>query len=294
MPPATPELTVATTTGPSDTDRSRPPPDLIKLVTSIGSPIALISALLFYFGWARSERQAKEFGADASVFAMSTDDYVLRSVDALFLPLVFVLLLLLLAFRLDRWLRGGGTSSPRLRHASRALRWSGLVLVPLGLAGFGASVTAGQLTVRVCWLLAVLLTGYGYLLRRDATGTPQALSRRSLASFAVLVTAMLFWFTEGVASAYGAALARDLQSHLADELNPVVLFSAKDLHLDGSGVEATPLAGAESAYTVRYTGLYLLQRSGDKYFLLTDGWSQDQGRLIVLPDTPGIRVEFGP
>jgi hypothetical protein len=37
-----------------------------------------------------------------------------------------------------------------------------------------------------------------------------------------------------------------------------------------------------------------LQRSGDKYFLLTEGWDRNDGRLIVLPDSATIRLEFGP
>lgn len=57
---------------------------------------------------------------------------------------------------------------------------------------------------------------------------------------------------------------------------------------------ASGLCGADAAYGFSYSGLYLLQRSGDAYFLVTDDWNTDDARLVVLPDTASIRVEFRP
>src|SRR5687767_11995280 len=100
-------------------EEPRPPLDLMKFITSIGSPIALATALLFYFGWIRSEEQARAFGADASVFAMSTQDYVLRSVNVLFFPLILMLMVCLLLLRLDRALRAGPDAPRWLETAGR-------------------------------------------------------------------------------------------------------------------------------------------------------------------------------
>ena len=113
-------------------EEARPPLDLMKFITSIGSPIALATALLFYFGWVRSEEQARAFGADASVFAMSTQDYVLRSVNVLFFPLILMFLIVLLLLRLDRRLRAGPDAPPWLETAGRLLQLSWLVFLPLG------------------------------------------------------------------------------------------------------------------------------------------------------------------
>jgi hypothetical protein len=61
-------------------------------------------------------------------------------------------------------------------------------------------------------------------------------------------------------------------------------------------VTETRLEGDESRYAYRYDGLYLLQRSGDKYFLVTNVWENGEwaGRLVVLPDDDTIRLEFPP
>jgi hypothetical protein len=104
----------------------------------------------------------------------------------------------------------------------------------------------------------------------------------------------LFWQTERLASLGGEALAQDIQDNMSDRLKGIELFSTKDLHIAGPGVRTTAFTEANSAYAYQYSGLYLLQRSGDKYFLLTDGWDTDDARLIVVPDNAAIRVEFGP
>ena len=51
-------------------------------------PVTLITALLFYFGWAKVTREAGALGASDTVFAYSTSDYLLRSVDSLYFPLM--------------------------------------------------------------------------------------------------------------------------------------------------------------------------------------------------------------
>ena len=271
----------------------RAPLDLMRFITSIGSPIALATALLFYFGWVRSEEQARAFGADASVFAMSTQDYVLRSVNVLFFPVILLLLAGLLVHRLDRTLRTEPLS-PRLAMAGNALRFSWAVFLALGIVLYALAGRFGDVTLPLWVALAILGPVYGNVLRRLASGGRERFSGVTVALLAALVTVTLFWQTERLANLGGEALAQDIQDHMADRLTGIELFSTKDLHIAGPGVSTTTFTEPNSAYGFQYSGLYLLQRSGDKYFLLTDGWDTDAARLFVLPDNAAIRVEFGP
>jgi hypothetical protein len=285
-------------TGDADERRPAPaaderrPPDLMKFITSIGSPIALATALLFYFGWVRSEEQAKAFGADASVFAMSTQDYVLRSINVLFFPLILLLLAGLLVHRLDRNLRIGPLP-PWLPGLAQALKFSWAAFLVLGIVLYAVAGRFGDVTLPFWVALAILGPVYGTVLRRLTTGDRERYSRLTVALLAALVTVTLFWQTERLASLGGEALAQDIQDNMSDRLQSIRLFSAKDLHIAGPGIRTTTFTDANSAYGYEYSGLYLLQRSGDKYFLLTDGWDNDTGRLIVLPDSATIRVQFG-
>ena len=54
------------------------------------------------------------------------------------------------------------------------------------------------------------------------------------------------------------------------------------------------IAGPDERYPYRYSGLRLLVMSGGKYFLVPDGWTRASGAVLVIPDTPDIRVEFFP
>ena len=285
-------------------------PDALRLLTAVGSPIALATALLLYFGWVRSDAQARAFGADASVFELSAQDLVLRSIDVLFFPILLLFLVGLLALRLDPWLRArAGRLAPFLRF-SWLLAPSGLVLVAVTAGPPGSpkaeTLSIGEIVLPLLVLLAIGGTAYGNLLRRHARGDHRPARGAAVALVVAMLTVTLFWQTERLARASAELLADDLKRHVAAELPAVRVFSAARLHLEGEGVVETVLgddpadegdaegaAGGDSAYRYRYEGLYLLQRSGGKYFLLTDGWHQDRGRLVILADGEAIRLEFG-
>lgn len=269
-------------------------PDVVKVITSIGSPIALATALLFYFGWVRSEAQARAFGADASVFQMSTQDYVLRSVNVLFFPIILLLLLALLAIRVDKTLRKSAHKPTWLAALARILRLSWLFFLAIGILLYAVAGRFGDVTLPLWVALGILGPAYGALVRREVTGDRTPFSMVAVGLLVTLVTVSLFWQTERLARVGGEALAQDIQDNIADRLSDVELYSVKDLHLAGPGVAETQTSGGDdAAYGYSYSGLYLLQRSGDAYFLVTDGWDTDEARLVVLPDNASIRVEFG-
>src|SRR5829696_7273881 len=62
----------------------------LRALASIGANVTVLTALLIYFGWRRSETQARVLGIDESILGMSTRDYVVRSVGPLLAPLVVV------------------------------------------------------------------------------------------------------------------------------------------------------------------------------------------------------------
>ncbi len=259
--------------------------NLLDLLKYIGSPIAIGAALLFYFGWVRSNAQAEAFGVDISVFEMTTDDLILRSINVLFFPLIALLLGGLLFVRLHPWLRA------RARFAVPVLRQS-WVLVLVGLLVIALNREVGELILPVWVLMAVGGMAYGAHLRRHASGGTEAAPLAQTLLVGALLIVIAFWVTERFAKAGGSALAWELQRGLA-ERSAVSLFSEDRLYIDATGVTETPLSAPDGTSVYRYDGLYLLQRSGEKYFLVNDGWRTDTGRLVILPDEESIRFEFG-
>lgn len=280
------EQPVATVT-PPQAEPQRSSLDLAEMLKYIGSPLAIGTALLFYFGWVRSNEQAELLGADISVFEMSPDDFVLRSVNVVFIALLVLLLLGLAFLRIRPWLEANAAV------ASRVLMFSWL-LVLVGLLVLAFDEFAGALLLPVFVLLAVAGVAYGVRLRRLSRGEGAPPLIQDLLVGALLLV-VAFWATERAATAVGDALTHQYQVNLATE-PALALYSEGQLHIDSPGVTETPLGGADSRYAYRYDGLYLLQRSGDKYFLVTNVWDNGgwAGRLVVLPDDDTIRLEFTP
>ena len=107
---------------------------LLGVVTKVGPPLSIVTALLIYFGWARADAQSKAMGVDVSMFGYSTQDYVLRSISTLYLPLLALCGLGLGLLALDRRLvelaaeSGARSAAPRRRprrasSAARPSRW---------------------------------------------------------------------------------------------------------------------------------------------------------------------------
>lgn len=60
------------------------PSNIFTIIGAITSQVALITALFYYFGWARTYSLFGYFGVDATLVGYSTPDYVLRSIDVAF------------------------------------------------------------------------------------------------------------------------------------------------------------------------------------------------------------------
>jgi hypothetical protein len=271
---------------PAGTVRVEPGPNsAVRTLALIGSPVALVTALLLYFGWARSQAQAEAFGADASVFDMSAQDLILRSVSILFFPIIILLLCGLGLVWIEPRLRS------RESEVGAVLRFAWVVLL-IGLLLLWIAKPIGDILLPLFVMVAIGGTAYGNLLRRYASGDRRPPRLANVVLVGSLLVACLFWQTERLARIGGEALAADLQANIS-KLPAVTVYSAGQLQIQGPGVEERRVAPDESLFTHQYAGLYLLQRSGGKYFIVTDGWTEGDGRLLVLTDSATFRIEFG-
>jgi hypothetical protein len=307
-PPAVPSPAREPAAGPAAGDGALPNPRrALELIGLVVAPTTLVTALAFYFGWVLTNSRASYFGIDASALGYSTQDYLLRSADALFVPLgsVFVLALgcvWLHAFAL-RQLREPATRA-RVRIAALAAVAVGSVLFALGVFAVfrPLSFSPHYLFRSASPGVGIALLAYGLHLldrigaaqRGQARGTETAASVRAtaLALVAMLVVLSGFW----TASQYADALGRGRAQRLAASLHlrpQVTVYAPKGLAIDSAGVVEERLAGDDGAYRYRYSGLRLLVRSGGKYFLVPDSWTRRSGTAIVLADSPDYRFEFG-
>jgi hypothetical protein len=264
--------------------------------------VAVLGALLVYFGWQRAEVHAELLGFDESILGMSARDYMLRSVGSVIRLLLIVgvtgLAWLWLDSRLVARIRTRGPADPLARSVLRLLPL-GWVILPgmVLLAGFVPGREWHRL-VAVAFPfsigLGVLLLPYAIHLRTllPTPPEPPAEGREMLLRgfTALIVGVTLFWGTARYAERAGYHLADDWV-HRA-EYTSVVAYSQKRLHLDAPGAQEKELDGSEGDYRYRYDGLNLLEHTGGRYFLVSEDWTVRHGVVLVLDDDDTIRLEF--
>ena len=270
----------------------------VDMLAVIGPPLTISTALLVYFGWARTDAQAKAMGLDVSLFGYTVQDFVLRSIPSLFIPLVWLLIVAVLWLALDRFLAGHLTAGhvTGIRRLAAVILFSGLACA---VAMWLVVILQPERTVLfVPYIMAagVLLAAWGLSLWRRSTEGPgrsiAALSRGSEKTLIFcLVSLLLFWGTSDYAQALGRGLAVSYEQR-SMLLPTAVVYSKDRLAISAPNVREQSSGTAEHP-VYQYTGLRLLVVSGGRIFLLNEGWTLRSGKVVVLRDDPGMRVEYG-
>lgn len=261
------------------------------------SQTVVLSAVLFYFGWARTRATYGYFGVDVSVLNFSVSDYVLRSTSTAF-PLLFAvgatsIAAILIDIRLQPVFIARPTYASVLMRALSTAGW-GLVV-----AGFILALTItgpdGSNPLGPVVMLGGFVTIVYTLILRKRYGSQN--EGRLVVILTGLLVLAFFWAVASYANFVGIRMAEELQAALPGAPN-VTVYSSRNLWLDGPGVTSDELADKDAAYQFRYSGLRLLVSSGGQYLLLPDGWHPGAGSVIVLPVTStgdnnlNIRVQF--
>jgi hypothetical protein len=264
-------------------------------VSAIVAPATLLTGIAFYFGWQRVRSFDEYFGLNPGAVGYSTRDYVLNSLDALFLPVVVVLTVLIAlalghAYVTDAH-RTGRRSPATLQRISGVALVSGAVLLLVGcLAAFGV------FPFHMPYLIATLFPAAGVLLiahavdqRERLRGDPP-LSTAARVFVALFVAVCLFW----AAGLYAQTVGRDQAARLArnlDELPAVRLASNSDLDLNSPGKQTVREGVDGNAHT--YSGLRLLAVADGTMWLLPQAWTAT-ARLFAVPQADATGLSFTP
>jgi hypothetical protein len=282
------------TTGAGSTTKSR----LLDVIASIGPPIAVISAVLAFFGWSQAAALAKYLGLNVALFSFTDQDYVRFSVGNLFGPLVCLFGVGICVMALDGWLRrrietGAG---PTVRRIAGAVAVVGVLVA--GAALLVVALQPGRTVLYAPYVAAagVLLAAWAMRLRWIAhPGKPEVLSvghRVGQGALLLgLVTLLLLWGAGDHADAVGRRAAMDIEQNI-DALPRVKLYSPQPLAIGAPAVTEAKL-GSDASPVYRYDGLRLLEVSGGHLFFLPNGWTVRNGTVVVLPDNDTVRVEYG-
>ncbi|MDQ7907603.1 hypothetical protein RB614_24075 [Phytohabitans sp. ZYX-F-186] len=286
---------------------------LARILGAIISPTTVLTALFYYFGWMFSYWFFDYFGVNSTLLGLTTSDYLIRSVDGLFVPMTVLGCFGLVALWGHRILRARITATVRpgvARVGIPVLAGAGLALVVAGLVSVFTATVLDRYVAAAPLSLAggVLLLKYVVSLRRilprpaappagEAGDTrPSGAAWAAAAEWAavlVLVGASLFW----AATDYSGAVGRTRACQFAQELPTyptAVLYSERSLNLHAAGVHETRCPDTDAAYRFRYDGLKLMLQSSNQYLFLPEQWTPDDGVAILLPRAESLRLEFTP
>ena len=253
---------------------------------------AVLTSVLVYFGWRRNDSHAAALGLRESLTEQSTSDYVLKSVSSVINIALLTLIAAYLGLLGLRLLRRARTNrDPRtFRRITTGLMVMGALLpVAVATAGFAAGEPdVGTVGFPLAIGVAALIAWFAWR-ERQPRSSRSSLGSRLLISAVVVVTS--FWTVDRYAEHEG----RTLGEHLGEEIptrTEVVVFSPDRLYIDAPGSHETKLDTADGKYRYRYGGLRLLDRTGDRYFLISDCWTPQYGVVLILPVQGDLRYEF--
>ncbi len=293
------------------------------MLGGLGAILTLVTAVLFYFGWARSFAQARAMGIDVSLFGFSSQDYVLQSINYLYVPLLVLLGLglgwLWLHSRVVALLRSDLLAVPRRRElvtswafwltvAAGALAVGSVLFTvetgvphpPAPVAGLMSRLQDSRWVVPAVLVAATLTASYASWIYRSVRPPPaepvaplplwQTLLPVALVAGTVVFGG--FWALGEFATAVGKGYAQNLANNVAG-LPRAVVISPTPLGVEAPGVHEERVGGAGSPGVVyRTTGLRLLARSGGKILLVHDGWNLSSGTVIVVADREDLSWQF--
>lgn len=260
---------------------------VVSVLATLGVPVTVATALLLYFGWARTDQQARYMGLDVSLFGYSTQDYILRSVNTLYVPLLVGAAVTLAWLALHQWSQRS-VQRGRLRVAGRIALYAGLAVAIGTVVVASVNRTWAPLAVPLALALGTAIAAYGHWLIRSDSAVRNPVWQSALRMLLVggIIALALFWELSNYAGVVGRGNALQIARSVPG-LPRATAFSEAPLGIEAPGVREERL---DAAY--RTTGLRLLVRSGGRIFLLHDGWTPQRGTVIVLPDTDDVSWQF--
>lgn len=261
-------------------------------VSVIGPPATVVTALVFYFGWARAKAQAEWMGLHVNLFGYTTRDFALLSISALYLPLLLLIALAMLWVWLDRLLRrriDRGAAGRWATALPRAALLGAGALIGLMVVLLFAERVYSPLYAPYLVTAGVLVAAWAVRIRRCAAAVegprrPAEQQAVEATLLLVLVALLLFWGTSNFAEARGRGLAEDLEVNLP-WLPRAQVYSQEPLGLDVLGSRRTSWARPRPRCTAT-TGCACSPSAGNGTSSSTRGGPSRRERWWCCPTTP--------
>ena len=269
-------------------DGAFPVKALLETLGAFAGASALLSALLLFFGWVRTRVLYVYFGVPVDILKFGTTDYVLRSADVFFKPVIWSILalaglvgLLVCAGFLDR-----RTTKWSLRLLLRgALAAAAAVGVIIGAGGLAGGADPTFAAVSMC-ISGALIVGQYVFYRRATDLRPPGIT---IVIGLVLSIAAMFWAVSIYANDIGKSLAQEVAAGWLPRPAATV-YSKTDLGIAGIQEPNSQRHAVTQSWPFTYSGYKVLAYANNRWFLIQQQWRPGTP-TIILPDSDSVRVE---
>ncbi|UXA04996.1 hypothetical protein KXD96_18690 [Mycobacterium sp. SMC-2] len=283
-----------------EVEGSRTLPKWIGVVGLFIAPTTIITSLCYFYGYVATRTYFSYFGIDTDAIGFTTSDYVVKSLPALYVPLVVGLFTWVMMLWAADYLRRLLESERRPRSLRR-LAWVALVVgaicVARAIVGLTkpdwAPIQVDAVTPLALGVgAALLVVGLWLLAGTRAPDAPRPFAAAERGSFVVAAGAIvvaLFWVADIFATFRGHDLATNTNAGLWSRENVVVLDveAKQDLPLllgNQIKVSWAPLGSDPSAKStfLRYECFRSLAVHNDRWVLVPARWAPAAGFAVIV------------
>jgi hypothetical protein len=269
-------------------DGAFPVKALLETLGAIAGASALLSALMLYFGWVRTRVLYDYFGVPVDILKFGTTDYVLRSADVFFKPVIWSVLALA---GLVGLLVGAAFLERRIANRSLRLMLRGTLAaaaavgVIIGASGLVGDVDPSFAAISMC-VSGALIVGQYVFYRRATDVRPPGIT---IVIGLVLSVAAMFWAVSIYANDIGKSLAQEVAAGWLPRPAAIV-YSKTDLGIAGIRQPSSQRPPVTQSWPFTYSGYKVLAYANNRWFLIQQHW-QPGSPTVILPDSDSLRVE---
>lgn len=274
---------------------------LLAAIGTIASQAAVLTAVLYYVGWARTQATLGYFGVDPKLIGYSTEDYLLRSLNSFFGPFIVTTLVGLCLIALHHSIlkpraQSGSRWTLRLLRTGMILGLAISAIVCVRLAVPKTVTYPRGLLLPLALLIAITLLVYCMHLRalhETSDGRLYNVPRKALqVGLLSLGVIGAMWFVAQYAQTVGEDRAKRIVAGLRTDPE-VVIYSGSPLAINGLGVQVAAIGKEGDKYRYSYSGLRLLVSGNGKFVVIASGWRKGEG-VHILPDDGSFRIDIAP
>jgi hypothetical protein len=260
---------------------------VLDLITAVAGYTAVLSALMLYFGYIRTRTLFGYFGVPTGVLQFTTTDYLLRSPDVFFKPVIWTTLSLAILVAITLGAKLAEHKGPqRIRIIVRGL----LALITAltgasGIWGLSRNPQWVQWAAIALGLSGALVVVQYRMYRVNQSFRPPLIV---LLIGLLLTTAAAFWWVSIYAQTVGRQTAEGFTT--GPSLPLAIVYSKDDLRMPGQEPQVPLGSPGQRPWPFKYCGYKVLSYANGRWFLIQDKWDP-KSPTVILPDDESVRVE---